>query len=457
MARTLVTGVLLTLFLLVATLVYGAGAAPAGTVEVYYVYSHECLSCEQSWPLIKAVLDKAQAEPQISLHKYDINTREGAAFASTRGISTVPAIVFDDGSMILFEDYGNPQAFGKAFSDKLKDRIGHGLPLTVTRKVAESDTPGNTVTVNTCITCTGDRPLKVQVNSTMPERSMLMSGQETWSGVLRPGETHHISSVCEVPPGTRTIPPLAVSYDDGTGTRSMIWPETPVIGLYELSAAAVYLAGLIAGINPCLLAIMVFIGTTAIADTGDRKTVLFRIIAFCGGMLAIYLLIGIGLMELIGRMPVMDIVLRTTIVLLLIALSAWSFFDAWQTARKGEGGRTFKSVLDRIKPLYARFGIAASFAIGGAFGLIKMPCVGGIYIAILGTILESGNAAQGIPLLLIYNLGVVTPVLLLGALITVGLSPAAVNQFRLRHRIGLKIFTGVLLGLMALAFLLGIM
>ncbi|WP_052309958.1 cytochrome c biogenesis CcdA family protein [Methanocella arvoryzae] len=449
-----ITGILLALFLLAGTLAQIAGAAPAGPVEIYYIYSYECLSCEQSWPLIEAAMNEAQA--LVSLHKYDINSREGAAFASARGISTVPAVVFDDGSAILFEHYRDPEAFRAAFSEKLRERILHGMPLTIVRNATESESRKGVVTVNTCITCSGDRPLKVEVNTGLPEGTTLIAGTEKWTGFLQPGESRQLSSTCELAPGTRTIPPMTVAYDDGTGMRSMVWPETTVIRLQELSATAAYIAGLIAGINPCLLAIMAFIGTTAISDTGHRKAVIVRIIAFCGGMLAVYLLIGVGLIELIERVPAIDIVLHALIILLLICLSAWSFFDAWQT-RRGKDSTAFRSVLDRIKPLYVRFGLAASFAIGGAFGLIKMPCVGGIYVAILGTILESGNAAQGIPLLIIYNLGVVTPVLLLGTLITAGLSPAAVNRFRLRHRIGLKIFTGALLGLMALAFLLGIM
>lgn len=453
-AGTGVISVLLALFLLAVALGQPAGAAPASQIEIYYIYSHECLSCEQSWPLIEKALQESHA--QVSLQMLDITTGEGAGFASARGISSVPAIVFDDGSMVLFEQYRDPKSFESAFADKLRDRMEYTPPLTIMRSVTRSDAGPGIVTVNTCVTCRGDRPLKVEVKGTVPEEGTLISGLDNWSGILQPGESRCIAGTCRIPGDCRALPPLTVAYDDGTGLRSIIGSETPILVLQELSAAAVYLAGLIAGINPCLLAIMVFIGTTAIADTGDRKVVLFRIIAFCGGMLAIYLLIGVGLMELIGRVPILDVVLRTSIILLLIALSAWSLFDAWRT-RKGEESKTFKSILSRIRPLYARFGIAASFAIGGAFGLVKMPCVGGIYIAILGTILESGKAAQGIPLLLIYNLGVITPVLVLGTLITVGLSPAAVNQFRLRHRVGLKIFTGILLAVMAVAFVLGIM
>lgn len=454
MARARIIGMLLAIVILLSALGQPGGGSSGDRIQAYYLYSHECLSCEQSWPLISESLSGAGA--RVELTEYDITSRAGAEFARAHGISSVPAIVFDDGSIVLFEQAGDPQAFASEFREKLGERAAHKPPVTLMRNVTRSDSSQGLVTVNTFVACCGDRPVSVDVKGVLPEGSSLVSGSERWNGVLQPGESHCVTCTCQLPKGTREIPPLTVSCNDGSGLRSMVLPETPVVVLQELSALAIYLAGLIAGINPCLLAVLAFIGATAIADTGHRRAVMLRIAGFCCGMLAIYLLIGVGLMELIQRVPAVDTALRAVIILLLIALAVWSFFDAYRTW-KGVESTGFRSILDRIKPLYHRFGITASFAIGGLFGLVKMPCVGGIYIAILGTILESGDAARGIPLLIVYNLGVVTPVLLLGTLISVGLSPATVNRFRLRHRVELKAFTGLLLACMAAAFILGIM
>ncbi len=446
--------VLLALFLVIFAIAQTGAASSGDRIQLYYVYNHECLSCEQSWPLVKKTLEDTGVT--VDLTKYDINSREGAKFASAHGISSVPAFVFDDGSSILFEQCGDPQSFDSAFQEKLEQRMTYKPPLTLMRNVTREDSTSGTVTIKTFVTCRGDKPLTVNVTGVMPEGSTPVSGSDQWTGLLYPGESHCIDASCQLPRGTRLIPPVTVTYDDGSGLHSILGQETAVIALQELSAIAVYIAGLVAGINPCLLAVMAFIGTTTIADTGHRRVVLWRILGFCGGMLTIYLLIGIGLMGLIQRMPTVDLILRIAIVTVLIALSAWSFLDAWRT-KKGSGSTAFKSILDRIRPLYQRFGLIASFATGSIFGLVKMPCVGGIYIAILGTILESGEVARGLSLLVIYNLGVVTPVLLLGTLITVGLSPGTVNQFRLRHRVVLKVITGFLLSCMAVAFMLGIM
>ena len=70
-----------------------------------------------------------------------------------------------------------------------------------------------------------------------------------------------------------------------------------------LSVPTAFVAGLVAGINPCLLAVMVFIAGTTLSTAGSRTGIIARILSFCGGLMAVYLLIGIGLMELIGRVP----------------------------------------------------------------------------------------------------------------------------------------------------------
>jgi cytochrome c biogenesis protein CcdA len=59
----------------------------------------------------------------------------------------------------------------------------------------------------------------------------------------------------------------------------------------RLSAPTAFVAGLIAGINPCLLAVMAFIAGTTLSAAGRRLDILTRIAAFCGGLLTVYLLI----------------------------------------------------------------------------------------------------------------------------------------------------------------------
>jgi cytochrome c biogenesis protein CcdA len=343
-----------------------AHAGQAGKpLQVTFVYSPQCLSCEHVRPAVEKAFAEAPAPIEVS--RYDINSREGAEYARAHGIVSIPAVVVNCGPPLLFEDHNNNVS---AFDKALRERMA----------------------------CEAE---------TMPCREV--------------------------------VPHSCTTQKKLTG----------------LSIPAAFIAGIIAGINPCLLAVMAFIASTTLAASGNGTRIIARVIAFCGGLLAVYMLIGVGLMELMRIMPELDLVLKGAIILLLAAMAAWSFYDAWRVSR-GVESRSFKSVIRHFHRSYERYALPASFAIGAAFGLVKMPCVGGLYIAILGTVLQSERFAEGFVYLVFYNLGVVLPVLALGGLLAYGLSPGELNAFRLRHRVKLKFFTGVLLAGMAVAFILGI-
>ncbi|MDD1752908.1 MAG: hypothetical protein LUQ38_07460 [Methanotrichaceae archaeon] len=85
------------------------------------------------------------------------------------------------------------------------------------------------------------------------------------------------------------------------------------------------------------------------------------------------------------------------------------------------------------------------FLLGALFSLVKAPCVGGIYIAIIGIISSQGYASSGLIYLMIYNLGIALPVLLLGSVIALGMSPEQVVHFRQKHRVAIRLMTGITL------------
>ncbi len=360
-----ITGLLLALLTLAVVLQPPAvhAATSDDRLQITYIYSQQCLSCQQAWPAIKqAIGDSGQA---VNLSRYEITTREGTEYAKARGIYSVPAVVVNCGPPLRLEDYDSVESFDRA----LRERI----------------------------TC------------------------ETGTGPCHGAARHQ----CTVDKKT------------------------------EISAPTAFAAGLVAGINPCLLAVMAFIAGTTLSAAGKRIGIIARILSFCGGLMTVYLLIGIGLMELLGQVPGLETGLKAVVVLILVALALWSFVDAYRV-KKGVESRSFKAVLERFRSSYQRFGVPASFGIGAAFGLVKMPCVGGLYIAILGTILQAGQVMEGVVYLIAYNLGVIAPVLVLGVLLTLGLSPGTVNRFRRRYRVELKAFNGLLLAAMAAGFALGV-
>jgi cytochrome c biogenesis protein CcdA len=68
-----------------------------------------------------------------------------------------------------------------------------------------------------------------------------------------------------------------------------------------------------------------------------------------------------------------------------------------------------------------------------------------MYIAIIGAISCQGSTSSGLFYLMVYNLGIALPVLILGAVIALGMGPEQVDQFRQRHRVAIRLLTGITL------------
>ena len=83
-----------------------------------------------------------------------------------------------------------------------------------------------------------------------------------------------------------------------------------------------------------------------------------------------------------------------------------------------------------IHGVIASRSLGSYFLLGALFSLVRAPCVGGVDIAIIGIISSQGYASSGLLYLLIYNLGILLPVLLLGGIIALGMSPDQVDQFK---------------------------
>jgi len=54
--------------------------------------------------------------------------------------------------------------------------------------------------------------------------------------------------------------------------------------------------------------------------------------------------------------------------------------------------------------------------------------------------------------LFFYNLGVILPILVLGSFLALGMSPEQVDSFRKDHRVGMRLFTGLMLLALARSF-----
>jgi cytochrome c-type biogenesis protein len=217
------------------------------------------------------------------------------------------------------------------------------------------------------------------------------------------------------------------------------------ISLYTISA--VLGAGLVAGFNPCLLGILVFLAASVLSSTGKRRELVMMVVFFSLGIFTMYFLFGLGMQQLLQTEAIASAFRYVLTAFLLLA----GLSQVWDALRLQQGKPSLFRTDWALK--YFQAGVdkgrfSSYFLIGALFSLVKAPCVGAIYLAILD-LLSARSYFEGAAYLFFFNLGVILPIIILGGAIALGMSPEQVDAFRKDHRVGMRLATG--LALLALA------
>jgi cytochrome c-type biogenesis protein len=211
-------------------------------------------------------------------------------------------------------------------------------------------------------------------------------------------------------------------------------------------------ACVLAGFNPCLLAMLAFLASTMLAGTGRRKDIMTMVAFFSLGTFAVYIIFGLGLFSFLQDRSTVAM-LRLILAAILIILGLMQLEDARRLQSGGASLFRVDWTKKYVSGIISSRKLSSYFLLGALFSLVRAPCVGGMYVAIIGAISGQGSASSGIFYLLIYNLGIALPVLILGGIIALGMSPEQVDQFRQEHRIGIRLITGTtLIALAALIY-----
>ncbi len=219
----------------------------------------------------------------------------------------------------------------------------------------------------------------------------------------------------------------------------------------KISPFLILTAGILAGFNPCLLAVMAFLASVTLAQQGGRKEMLKITLGFSTGIFAMHMFAGISILSAVNFLPEVRSYFLEIAILTTALLGAWHIFDAYWLRTHAKS--TFKTP-ESLKDFMSRMGeknlLLLSFLAGGMFSLVKAPCVGAVYLSILSILAIKTDIARGIEYMGVYNIGLLLPVVGLGLLLSFGLSPKKVTEFRERKRVGIRLTTGLILIALAL-------
>ena len=218
--------------------------------------------------------------------------------------------------------------------------------------------------------------------------------------------------------------------------------------MVEVNFYLAFFSGLAIGITPCILLMLSVFGTSLIL-TEEKKKFLSISTGLISGMVMAYIMMSIILLYLFHLIRRTVLIFNFVFAGILIFIGIWEILDS-----KKEESYIFKTP-KKVKTLLNNFiqrnsGFYA-FLVGIIFVLIKIPCFGNVYLSLLANLHSN-------PLLfafiVIYIIGMLTPIIFVLILMRLGLESAKINDFRLNNRTKLRILSGIILIFLAVYLLM---
>jgi len=232
-----------------------------------------------------------------------------------------------------------------------------------------------------------------------------------------------------------------------------------------LTIGTIIIAGLVDGINPCVFTTFIFLISMLSISGIKGKKILVTGLIYCLAGFITYMLIGLGLLEvihLINRNIYLSQILNMLILTGLIVLALFSFKDAFKYHLSGKPEsislKLSPKLIDAIhsvirKSLKYKYLIPSVFLIGIAVTLIESVCTGQVYLPILSyMVMETDNSEKWFFMLALYNIMFIVPLLGVFAVVYIGTDISAVRKFAVNNTATAKIIMGLFF--LALALLL---
>lgn len=223
------------------------------------------------------------------------------------------------------------------------------------------------------------------------------------------------------------------SIEDGNSSNDI---KTVSLALIVTTAA-------IDSINPCAIAVLIFLITILVSLKTSRARMLKIGFFYIGAVFATYYLAGLGIIRIITQFNIANEIgiVAGMVVLLagLLEIKEGLYPDGKQLLR----------IPKSTKPIFVNFlkkGTVPSVIIAGILvSAFELPCTGQVYLAILSMLSTEGLKSQGYFYLFIYNVIFVLPLIILLIVAAWGFDIKRMDNMRNRTKMTVKIFIGLIM------------
>ncbi|MBI5266004.1 MAG: GAP family protein [candidate division Zixibacteria bacterium] len=222
-----------------------------------------------------------------------------------------------------------------------------------------------------------------------------------------------------------------------------------VFAVPGLSLPIIVGLALVDSINPCVIGVLLVM-LTVLLKTGDRRKILANGISYTVGVYVTYLIGGLTLLTLFNAVrsvifisQILYFVIGTFVIIAgLLEVKDYFWYGRWFSLSIPK--RFVAYVEGGVEKTHTSLYAAAFF--GAIVTLIELPCTGAPYLAILALMSQGGmNFISGLPLLLLYNLVFVVPLLAIIAMVYYGFGIKMFEGWKQEHRGLMRLCIGLAL------------
>lgn len=232
-------------------------------------------------------------------------------------------------------------------------------------------------------------------------------------------------------------------------------PASPVKQFPPRFLLTIIGAAIVDSINPCAIAVLLIL-LAALFATGGKARALKAGLAFTVSIYIIYFLFGVGLFSAI-RVSGLSYMFYQVVGYIAIVIGLFNIKDFFWYGGCGfvmEIPRRWRPTLQGLlRKVTSPLG---AFLMGFVVCLFELPCTGGPYLFVLGLLAEKTTRLYAIPVLLLYNLFFILPLLLITLMVYVGFTNVEkATEWKERNVRKLHLIAGIIMISLGLAVVPG--
>ncbi len=220
----------------------------------------------------------------------------------------------------------------------------------------------------------------------------------------------------------------------------------------QLTLGLIIAAALADSINPCVFGVLIFLLAYMTRVFKSKARMLIGGIVYITSVYITYFLIGIGIFTLAYTTgfakPFYWIAAIVALLAGLFEIKDFFWYGKGFSLQMLPGGaakiKKFTRVMERLEKKHPSLSLAIAAFLGVFVVFVELPCTGAPYLAILG-LLSKGSYIEGLPLLLLYNLIFILPLIFIVGLVYFGHTSRLLEKWRKKHRGTMRLVMGLLL------------